>query len=428
MKNKLIATVICLLLFAVALPTFAAEVNLGFTFVTLGAADLDTIQQLLGRRVGVLVDAVAADSTAAKAGFKVGDVLFTIGNVGPDSAETAQKALAAQTGTVDCMGMRQVGAETQTFTLKLPLGANAVAVVPPPVDVAPPAGLDGVYQHVTGLSFSYAKGWTVKPNDDGLALNPPDITMVNGAPAEAYYLLTMPAAAGITDATDQRVITSLDQMVAAKISPALKRAQEPEAITMVNGKGVGLAWEVQGEKGTVYVVSYVTIMNNTGFIIGGFGLKDKVTPRLPELKALFTTLKFGEGKHDPAVVGAWRYTSTRTLVNNDNINFTTDDPRRASAVTDEQTTMQLRADGSVVRTSISRTIAGGGAAGGAGKVWIDTGEQKDVKQGKWYAGDGTLFIVWDNGTMASYQFGIINNNGPCLALASGTRMDYWKGM
>lgn len=427
MMKKLIAIVICSLLFAVSLPTFAAEVNLGFTFVSLGAADLDTIQESLGYRVGVLVDAVAADSTAEKAGFKVGDVLFTIGKIGPDSAEMAQKALTSQTGTVECFGMRQIGEETQTFNLKLTLVANTNVDVPP-VEVVPTKGIDGLFQHVSGLSFSYAKGWKVQPNDSGLTLNPPNIAMFNGAPAESYYLLTMPAAADITDATDQRVISSLDQLVAANISPALKRAQEPQVIKLANGQGVGMAWEVQGEKGILYVVSYVTIMNSTGFIIGGVGLKDKVTPRLPELKALFTSLKFGEGKHDQAVIGAWKLFSTRTLVNNDNVNFTTDDPRRASSVTDEQTTMQLRPDGIVVRTSISRTIAGGGAAGGDGKIWIDTGDQKEVKQGKWYAGDGTLFIVWDNGNMASYQYGLINNNGPCLALASGTRMDYWQGM
>lgn len=425
--KKLIAIVIFSLLFSVYLPSFAAEINLGFTFVSLGNEDLNTIQELLGQRVGVLVDAVEVGSTADKAGFKVGDVLFTIGKIGPDSAEAAQKALTSQTGTVECLGMRQIGEESQTFKLKLPLAANNVVDIPPVKD-DPPAGMDGVYQHVSGLSFSYAKGWKVKPNDEGLTINPPDIAISNGAPAEAYYLLPIPTAAEITDVTDQRVISSLDQMVAANISPALKRTEEPQVIKMANGQGIGMVWEAQVEKGTIYVVSYVTIINNIGFIIGGVGLKDKVTPRLPELKALFTSLKFGEGKHDQAVVGAWKLFSTRTLVNNDNINFTTDDPRRASAVTDEQTTMQLRPDGSVVRTSISRTIAGGGAAGGDGKIWIDTGDQKEVKQGKWYAGDGTLFIVWDNGNMASYQYGLINNNGKSLALASGTRIDYWQGM
>jgi len=278
------------------------------------------------------------------------------------------------------------------------------------------------YQHVIGFSFWYPEGWTVKEVDGALQLVPADQAMQNNQPVEMYFITGQPLeGTNITQVNDPQVVAYLDQLVLQQLSPALVRTKAPAMLQTTNGQGMQLEWEVQGEQGIVHARIYSCILKNYGVIFAAFGVKDKILAREADLKAIFASFGLEAGKQDPAVAGVWQLFSTRTLRNEDNVNFTSDDPRRASSVSDEQTTLELRPDGVVARTSLSRTIAGGAG------VWIDSGEQREVKQGRWNAGNGTLFIMWNDGSMDSWRYGLVNDGGALsLKLQVGNQVEFWQ--
>jgi len=278
------------------------------------------------------------------------------------------------------------------------------------------------YQHVIGFTFWYPEGWTVQETEDALQLVPANPAMQNNQPVELYFITGQPLeGTNITRVNDPQVVAYLDQLVQQQLSPTLARTKEPALIQMTNGQGMLMEWEVQGQQGIVHARAYSCILKNYGVIFAAFGAKDKIMAREADLKAIFASFGLEAGKQDPAVAGVWQLFATRALRNEDNVNFTTDDPRRASSVTDQQTTLDFRADGVVVRTSLSRTIAGGAG------VWIDSGEQREVKQGRWNAGNGALFVMWNDGSMDSWRYGLVKDNGALsLKLQAGNQVEFWQ--
>ena len=99
----------------------------GITFATLPDADLDTIKERSGYRLGVSVTAVAAASPGAAAGLKPGDVVFAVGKTGVDNAEKAVAALRAATGEIDLAGMTLVDGQFEVKVFRLNLGVAPAA-------------------------------------------------------------------------------------------------------------------------------------------------------------------------------------------------------------------------------------------------------------------------------------------------------------
>jgi len=439
---RLLSLLLCMFCVCAVLRPAMADgraASLGLSLTALDAADLDAIQQQFGKRAGVQVADVLANSLAAKGGFVPGEVILTIAGQIVDSPQAVEKVLTGKTGSVEFNGffITDTEAKVTKHTLLLP-GAAKPATKP---DTTPakttPAGTPErkydtsrkgkTYEHAIGFSFWYPEGWVVKDVNDALQLVPHNAAVANGQPAEVYFITGQPLeGSGVTSANDPQVIAFLDQLIHQKVSAAMQRTKEPTAITTTNGKGLVMEWEVKGEHGTVLARTYTCILKGWGVIFGAFGIKDKVLAREADLKTIFNSFGFEAGKQDPAVVGAWQLFATRTLRNEDNINFTTDDPRRASSVSSEQTTLLLRPDGTAQRVSIYRMIAGGGAAGGSSKVWIDTGEQKDKKTGRWNAGNGTLFVMWSNGAMDSWRYGLVRNGATSLKLQVGNTVQFWS--
>jgi hypothetical protein len=433
---------ICVLaLMLLSLPVQAAVTpsqSVGLTLQELDPADMEAIEAQLGQRAGVLVAKVVPDSAAAKAGVVQGEIILAIGETLVDSPQSFDKTLSGKTGTVELVSLLITEDEVQLAKRKLTLSAKAevkaAAPVPPaPAKAATPAKHDTArkgqtYQHVIGFSFWYPEGWSVKEADDGLQLVPANAATANGQPAELYFITGQPLeGTDITQVRDPRVIALLDQLVQEKISPLLQRTRDPLDVSMTNGQGMLLYWNGQGPGGAVQARIYACILKGYGVILGAVAPTAKIGAREGDLKAIFTSFGFEAGKQDPAVVGAWQLFSTRTIRNEDQQKFTSDDPRRASSVSNEQTTMEFRPDGTVVRTSIYRMIAGGGAAGGSSTVWIDTGDQKETKQGKWNAGNGTLFIMWSDGSMDSWRYGLVKEGGAvALKLLSGNQVAFWQ--
>ncbi len=60
-------------------------------------------------------------------------------------------------------------------------------------------------------------------------------------------------------------------------------------------------------------------------------------------------------------------------------------------------------------------------------MWIDSGEQRVVKQGRWNAGNGTLFVMWNDGSMDSWRYGLVNEGGKVsLKLQAGNLVEFWQ--
>jgi len=110
----------------------------GLTLKALSDAELDTIKQKTGHRVGVLVTAVAPGSPAAAAGLRPGDLLFIVAEKPVDSPAAVDNALAEKTGPVAIAGIRQKAdgtGEIVQLTLTMPEGTTA-----PPQPPADPEG------------------------------------------------------------------------------------------------------------------------------------------------------------------------------------------------------------------------------------------------------------------------------------------------
>jgi hypothetical protein len=172
-----LATLSCLLFaLAATLPVFAQQGGVqvpdaGLALVTLSAEDLNTIQQLIGHRVGVGILEVTPNSLGAAAGYNPGDVIFAVGQVGVDSAEAAAAAFANAQGAVECSSGVFVNGEMQFKVVTLNLGAvqggGAVPVggvaQPQPVGVAQPGADDplvaGINAYYDILDFTRSQAW-----------------------------------------------------------------------------------------------------------------------------------------------------------------------------------------------------------------------------------------------------------------------------
>lgn len=186
---------------------------LGITFRTLEKADLDMIEQSLGRRVGVEIVDVKAGSAGAAAGVKVGDVIFNFGKVGVDSAQTAVAALKAATGTVQIAAMTKKGEEYEPVQYALTIPASEVGQQPAGQasqagDQAPAATDDPMLAYFDLMDFVRSQAWgrkVVTPPQERQRVAALVQMGFNEMPqADQAQLLAMPQALKTVQATWQK--------------------------------------------------------------------------------------------------------------------------------------------------------------------------------------------------------------------------------
>ena len=131
------------------------------------------------------------------------------------------------------------------------------------------------------------------------------------------------------------------------------------------------------------------------------------------MRQIFDSFGFGAGQKDPALVGAWSLLKTSGLSNNSP--FETD-WSRARAVSDEKTTLELRADGTWTRTVDWHMIA---IAGG---VSLES-KDRDVTHGRWNAGHGKLVLISKGDRWEEYRYQV---NGAELRLSGEKRGEIWQ--
>jgi len=272
-----------------------------------------------------------------------------------------------------------------------------------------------LYRHVVGFSFFYPEGWTVKEQGDFLQLVPPDPVTTPDGPAELYFIIgDSVAGEGITKADDPRVIAYLDTQVRS-ISPAFQRTGTTAPVKMASGQGTVINWRGTNPRGQpIQARAFACILGNYGIALLGIGFKGLLDKRDKELRWSFSTYGFSEGKKDPRLVGTWRMISTRSLSNDSP--FETDSSK-ARSVSETKSTLEFRSDGTWRRKDVSEFIAMGSG------VTVAQGPRETVSEGKWYAGNGSLFFLWKDDTWQDCSYTLENG---ALKLKFEDSLEVWK--
>ncbi len=441
----------------------------GLELRALSGQDLDAIKDATGVRVGVLVTAVAAGSPAARGGLREGDLLVALGDLGVDSPESAEKALSGKTGKVEVAVLRRGEAGFQAIRAVLDIPAA------PPLDAArpgtpgpetsgeaeirrklealdaaraagvlseeehtrkksallaagtrapesekAPAGRQGqTFRHPIGFSFWHPSGWSVEDRTDALRLLPPDPGGTAADPTEVYLIVAESVAGtGIREPEDPRVAAHFDEQVRA-LAPFLRREGKAEPAEMARGRGAVLDWRGKNPRGdAIRARAFVAVLEDHGVALVALGVEERVAARDADLRRMFATFGFGEGDRDATLVGAWDIVSTYALRNDSPYETAA---TRASSVSETQSRLVIRADGTFTRTDVSQTIVMGAG------VSLESGPEKKVRQGKWNAGNGTLYLRWGDDWWMVYRYRLQREGaGVRLLLEVEGRGETWQ--
>jgi hypothetical protein len=289
-----------------------------------------------------------------------------------------------------------------------------------PTKVRIPTKQGKTYRHPTGFSFWYPANWSTRIEGELLLLVPNDQQVGAQGPNEAYIVNGESVAGqGIYSADDPRVTQYLDQIIMS-ILPTLQRTGSPTPIKMIQGQGVLVNWEgsnYQGQK--VEARAYVAIINNVGVSLVALGLKGLLAKREADLHKIFESFAFGQGEKDPNLMGRWQLFATSSLTNQSP--FETD-WSRASMVSDKNSIMEFRADGTWLRTDKSHLLV---IAGGS---YVED-KSIDSSGGRWYASNGVLIMIWKNNSWEEYKYQILQTpQGRQLRMVCGNSGQVWKGI
>jgi hypothetical protein len=396
-------------------PTVAGEAGAaaaaGLSLSALTDDYLEAVRQATGYRVGVLIAAVAPGTPAAAAGLRTGDLLYTVAGRTVDSPAAVDEALAGRAGAVAVTGVRPAkagGWEALDVTLTLPPAGSGAA---------PPAAKGRTYRHVIGFSLWYPEGWTVASGEGYLTLVPPDPAGTPASPEE-LYLITGESVegTGIASAADPRVAEFLDGQVRSMI-PAFRRVRGPDPVPTAKGGGVVMEWRAEGAPGgEVAGRAYVNILRGHGVALVAIGLRKHLDAREGALRAVFASFGFGEGRLDARLAGRWGLVSTRSLSGS----ALEPTGSRAGMVSETQSSIELRADGTFERTDVTETIAMGAGVSLADK-------RRDVWRGRWNAGDGVLCLMGEDESFAEYRYDLVpGTRAPELHLTGAARVEVWS--
>jgi len=181
---------------------------------------------------------------------------------------------------------------------------------------------------------------------------------------------------------------------------------------------VVLDWQGKSAAGLeVRAKAMAAIINEHGVALLALGLADQLAKREQDLTTMFTSFGFGKGKLDSQLVGSWRLLSTYSISNDSPFETTSS---KARMVSDTNSVMRLAADGTWSRTDTTHTIALGAGVG------LESKDRK-VRQGKWNAGGGALYLAGDDDSWDDFKYQVTGSAGARqLKLVSGSRGQIWS--
>jgi hypothetical protein len=265
--------------------------------------------------------------------------------------------------------------------------------------------------------MSYPPDWEARNLGQALQLVPPNATSTEKGPTEAYFV-TGEGAAGITSAEDPQVLLYLETQM-AQFAPFLRRAGDVEKIRAGAAPGILVKWQGTNPDGLkLQAQALATIMKGFGIAILALGETKQIELREKTLRGIFASFAAGEGQKDPQLVGAWKYWSYKGSATG---NYSTEQTRF----------MTLAADGACAWSSNSESIAtvkGRDSQGNETFYGGVAGNKGDADRGTWSAGDGKLYVMWQDGTLGEWTYqvqGVRGNRKLLLLSGNQSKPEEW---
>jgi hypothetical protein len=231
------------------------------------------------------------------------------------------------------------------------------------------AGNWKTYKHPVGLSLRYPGDWTLQEVPGFIQLISPEVEKsAQGQPTE-LSIVSAERAGRISSIEDPRLIRALESSM-TQMFPFLQRVGGKERIKAGNVSGIMLTREGTNPQGMkVRGQLSATVLKGFSLSVFAIGSEDVITARQQTVREIFSSFEAGAGERDPQLVGVWQTT----------------------AVSDRSSRYTLRADGTL--TKVTRLVTIGDVPG----VLLDTDDEPETMSGTWSAGDGRIFVLWENG-------------------------------
>lgn len=255
--------------------------------------------------------------------------------------------------------------------------AAAPAVAQNPVE-----GNWTTYRHPTGAFIEHPGDWRTQPTQMGIALVPPDFD-----PNAELIIALGESAAGLSGPTDPQIGQYFDTLI-GQVAPAMRRAGQASSIDFRSGRGT--LYEYRGVLNTgqsAQAQFHAAILAGQAVAIVIIATDEKMRQRERTVQRIFTSLGQAEPQRDAMLIGTWQTSSTESESSSSgSVFFRTD------------SVYTLTSDGRL--TSRSRTQ--GNVTGAAGGTAVRDTEEHSA--GSWSAGDGRLFISWEDGSSSSGSY------------------------
>lgn len=275
-----------------------------------------------------------------------------------------------------------------------------------------------IFKHPTGLSVRYPPTWQVQETQGMLTLTPPDVAKNANGPLEAY-ILAADGAEGVQSVDDPRVAPYVEQKI-KEFLPLLQRVGQPQRMAGNTAPALLMSWESNNPGGVpVRANVMTTILKGYGVTLLALGDKTKIAAREGLLKEIFASLAAGSGERDPHLVGGWKFWSYKSSPNG---KFSTETKRRFQFLPDGTCFWQSAAESSGSaegRDSLgNQTFTGG---------FVSQRGNGNGDRGQWTAGDGKLYVLWDDGTTGTWDYEVKQAaNGKRLFLTgANNKPDEW---
>lgn len=279
---------------------------------------------------------------------------------------------------------------------------------PFPVAANVPAGWK-TYRNPVGIMFRYPDSWKMTDINGLLLLVPPDAEAPAGnIPSEIYSVVGMPAP-GVSRVDDPRLIQMADGM-AAQMFPYMRRSGNGEAASVGGTNGLIVTYE--GNNPTTgkpsRIRSYALIYKGFLLQIQAWGDRDKVAARDAVLRQVFASFKPGPSQHDPQIVGNWSGGET----SRDRVRNGSDGRIASSLASQSSSSYRLMPDGSLLALTVSRSSVAIRSSKDLPEsqrvdALLDTGERQQWKKGRWYAGNGKIVVILEDGTGMSADYQVV---------------------
>ncbi|MDQ3812707.1 MAG: hypothetical protein M3347_02000 [Armatimonadota bacterium] len=274
-----------------------------------------------------------------------------------------------------------------------------------------PAGTGRTYQHPTGFTLRYPRGWSVAVASGSPQLVPPrDGASKNTL--EQYILLVGPTQ-GARSVEEPRTRQAMEAEI-ARMFPFLKRVGNATKIKIAipsatDGTGLMLTWEgTTPQRQSVRARVFMVLHNRLSFSIFALAPPQRLAAHDKALREIYASIGYGQPSRDRQLAGTWSYSKSE---GHSGGGF--------SFATQVQRELALQSNGSYVSTTASRVI------GGNADVGADTGSEPTQTRGQWFAGQGLLYLLAEDASLTELAYRIEGTPGRrVLALQgpNGTQM------